>query len=214
MIRINLLGGERQKASTGVRFDVGQQLTALCGLLVVAAVSGIGFWYWSLARQSAQLEAELANRKREAARLDTVLAEVKTFEDRKATLQDRVKLIERLRQGQTVPVQLLDHVSRSLPDMLWLTDLKQEGPFLTIEGRTTTLIGLSDFVGNLGTSAVLQKPIEIVDSGAETESGKGASGGPAVELIHFKVRAALNGLPTEEPADDKGKSKGKKGAKS
>jgi type IV pilus assembly protein PilN len=211
MIRINLLGGERQKASTGVRFDVGQQLTSLCGVLVVAAVSGIGFWYWTLSRQAAQLDAEIANRKREAARLDTVLAEVKTFEDRKATLQQRVSLIERLRQGQTVPVQLLDHVSRSLPEMLWLTDLKQEGPFLTIEGRTTTLIGLSDFVGNLGTNAVLQKPIEIVDSGAETETGKTAAGGPPVELIRFKVRASLNGLPTEEPAE---KGKAKKGAKS
>jgi len=206
MIRINLLGGERQKATSAFRFDVGQQLTAMCGLLVVAAVCGIGFWYWSLSRQATQLEAEIANRRREAARLDTVLAEVKVFEDRKTTLQQRVSLIERLRQGQTVPVQLLDHVSRSLPDMLWLTDLRQEGPFLTIEGRTTTLIGLSDFVGNLGTNSVLQKPIEIVDSGAEPDAGKGPA---APDLIRFKVRASLNGLPTD---DDK--AKGKKGAKS
>ncbi len=209
MIRINLLGGERQKTASAFRFDVGQQLTAMCGLLVVAAVCGIGFWYWSLSRQAAQLEAEIANRQREAARLDTVLAEVKVFQDRKATLQQRVNLIERLRQGQTVPVQVLDHVSRSLPDMLWLTDLRQEGPFLTIEGRTTTLIGLSDFVGNLGTSAVLQKPIEIVDSAADADASKGPAGAAAPELIRFKVRASVNGLPTE----DADKTKGKKGAK-
>jgi len=209
MIRINLLGGERQKAKSALRFDVGQQLTAICGLLVVAAIGGIGFWYWSLSRQSAQLDAQIAIKQREAARINTVLAEVKIFEDRKATLQQRVSLIERLRQGQTVPVQVLDHISRSLPDMLWLTDLKQEGPFLTIEGRTTTLIGLSDFVGNLGTSPVLQKPIEILDSEAENANAKAATGGP--ELIQFKVRAALNGLRVEEP-DEKGKKK--KGAKS
>ena len=196
MIRINLLGGERQKATSAVRFDVGQQLTAMCGLLVVAAVCGIGFWYWSLSRQATQLEAEIANRRREAARLDTVLAEVKVFEDRKTTLQQRVSLIERLRQGQTVPVQLLDHVSRSLPDMLWLTDLRQEGPFLTIEGRTTTLIGLSDFVNNLGTNAVLQKPIEILDSAAEVNDPR--TGAVAPELIKFTVRAGVNGLPAQE----------------
>ncbi len=108
---------------------------------------------------------------------------------------------------------MLDHVSRSLPDMLWLTDLKQEGPFLTIEGRTTTLIGLSDFVGNLGANAVLRKPIEILDSGAETVAAPRGAVGVAPELIQFKVRAALNGLPTEEP-DEKGKGKTKKGAKS
>jgi type IV pilus assembly protein PilN len=208
MIRINLLGGERQKTKSAARFDASQQLTAMCGTVMVVAVCGVGFWYWSLSRESSALDAKIATLNREAARLNTVLAEVKTFEDRKTTLQQRVALIERLRQGQTVPVQLLDHVSRSLPEMLWLTDLKQEGPFLTIEGRTTTLIGLSDFVGNLGTNPVLQKPIEIMDSAAESEAAqRGSTVGP--ELIRFKVRASLNGLPQVEE-DEKGKKKGKK----
>jgi type IV pilus assembly protein PilN len=207
MIRINLLGGDRQKKPVS-RFDASQQITALCGLVVAAAVGGIGFWYWSLSRTANSLDAQVTMLTREAARLDTVLAEVKAFEDRKANIQQRVTLIERLRQGQTVPVQLLDHVSRSLPEMLWLTDMRQDGPFLTIEGRTTTLIGLSDFVGNLGTNPVLQKPIEIMDSAAEVAAAvKGETVGP--ELIHFKVRAALNGLPQPEE-EPKGKKKGKK----
>ena len=206
MIRINLLGGERQKAKTA-RFDAGQQLTAMCGLVVVAAACGIGFWYWSLSHEASTLDAQVATLKRESARLDTVLAEVKTSEDRKAALQQRVTLIERLRQGQTVPVQVLDHVSRSLPDMLWLTDLKADGSFLTIEGKTTTLIGLSDFVGNLGSNPVLQKPIEIMDSSAEGDTG--TKGAPATtELIKFRVRAALNGMPAPEDP-----TKGKKGKK-
>ena len=206
MIRINLLGGERQKAKTA-RFDAGQQLTAMCGLVAVAAVAGVGYWYWSLSRESSALDAQVATLQRESARLDTVLAEVKTFEDRKAALQQRVALIERLRQGQTVPVQVLDHVSRSLPEALWLTDLKADGSFLTIEGKTTTLIGLSDFVGNLGSNPVLQKPIEILDSSAETDAG--SKGAPATaELIKFKVRAALNGMPAPEDS-----TKGKKGKK-
>ena len=200
MIRINLLGGERQKAKS-VRFDVGQQLTALCGLIVVAAVAGIGYWYWSLSEASTTLDAQIAAKKAESVRLNTLLAEVKVFENRKATLQQRVNLIERLRQGQTVPVQILDHVSRSLPDMLWLTDLKQDGPFLTIEGRTTTLIGLSDFVGNLGTNAVLQKPIEIMDSSAEAAEAARGTVGP--ELIKFRVRASVNGMPEDDKAKGK-----------
>lgn len=202
MIRINLLGGERQKAKSAARFDAGQQLTALCALVLVAAASGIGYWYWSLSRESTSLDGQVATLQREAARLDTVLAEVKIFEARKATLQQRVALIERLRQGQTVPVQLLDHVSRSLPEMLWLTDMKQDGPFLTIEGRTTTLIGLSDFVGNLGTNDVLQKPIEIMDSSAES-AAEAAKGTVGPELIKFRVRAALNGLPEDDKAKGK-----------
>jgi type IV pilus assembly protein PilN len=205
MIRINLLGGERQKAKSAARFDASQQLTAMCSAVVVVAVCGIGFWYWSLSNEASSLDGRIATLTREAARLDKVLAEVKTFEDRKATLQQRVQLIERLRQGQTVPVQLLDHVSRSLPEMLWLTELKQEGSFLTIEGRTTTLIGLSDFVGNLGMNPVLQKPIEIMDSAAESEA---VTKGTGPELIKFKVRASLNGLP--EPEEETTGRKGRK----
>ena len=202
MIRINLLGGERQKAKSAARFDVGQQLTALCGLLIVAAVGGVGFWYWSLSRQSAQLDAQIATKQREAARLDTVLAEVKTFEDRKTTLQQRVTLIEQLRQGQTVPVQVLDHVSRSLPDMLWLTDLQQEGPAVTIQGRSTTLIALSDFVGNLGNNALLVKPIEIVNS--QVEPGESSKNGQTTpDLISFTVRVQVAGIAPSEPAPRK-----------
>jgi type IV pilus assembly protein PilN len=199
MIRINLLGGERQKAKSAA-FDPSQQLTAMCGLVVVAAACGIGYWYWSLSHESTQLDAQVASLQREAARLDTLLAEVKTFENRRSTLQQRVALIERLRQGQTVPVQLLDHVSRSLPEALWLTDLRQDGSYLTIEGRTTTLIGLSDFVGNLGSNPVLQKPIEIMDSAAEAVTDERLKG-VSTELIKFKVRAALNGLPTPEDGE-------------
>ena len=97
-----------------------------------------------------------------------MLARCSSSKQQRAQLQQRVALIEQLRSGQSVPVQLLDHVSKSLPDMLWLTDLEQKGDDVTIEGRSTTLIALSDFVGNLGTSALLKKPIEIVNSQVET----------------------------------------------
>jgi type IV pilus assembly protein PilN len=203
MIRINLLAGERQKTARSVRFDISQQLTAMCGLVVVAAVAGIGVWFWALTQESKNVDAQIVSAQAEAARLQSLLVQVKSFEDRKAKLQQRVNLIERLRQGQAVPVQLLDHVSRSLPDMLWLTQLKQDGPIVTIEGRSTTLISLSEFVGKLGEDGVLQKPIEIVNS--QTDTNTDTSKGPQPDLIQFTVRAAMNGLPAEDP-----KTKGKR----
>ena len=164
MIRINLLGTERKQVKkAAASFDVGQRLTLVCSLILVSSLAGVGWWYWSLTSQSTQLDAEIALRKQEAARLQSLLAEVQSFEAQRTQLQQRVQLIEQLRSGQSVPVQLLDHVSRSLPDMMWLTDMTQDGSAVTIEGRSTTLIGLSDFVGNLGAGALLKKPIEIVN---------------------------------------------------
>ena len=189
MIRINLLGVDRQKTKKAALFDVGRQITLACSLILVLAALGIGWWYWSLNEASARVDQELVATEQERARLQSLLAEVREFEAERGQLQQRVALIEQLRSGQGVPVQLLDHVSRSLPDMLWLTQLDQDGDSVTIEGQSTTLIALSDFVGNLGNGSLLQKPIELVNSQVENVGGAGQQGG--VDLIKFTVKAQL-----------------------
>jgi type IV pilus assembly protein PilN len=195
MIRINLLGVERQKTrkAAAASFDFSRSRTVASALILILSIAGIGWWYWTLDQESVRVDAEIASAQQEAARLRSLLTEVQQFEARRAQLQQRVSLIERLRSGQSIPVQLLDHISRSLPDMLWLTELNQDANSVTITGRSTTLIALSDFVGNLGTNAVLQKPIEIVKS--EVEPATSAPGQPGVELIQFTVRAQLAGAP-------------------
>jgi len=191
VIRINLLGVERQKAKKAIAFDVGQRVTLACSLIVVLTVLFVVWWGWSLNQLSAQVDAEIAAAQQESARLQSLLAEVAQFEARRGQLQQRVALIEQLRRGQSIPVQLLDHVSRSLPDMLWLTEMVQDGGALTISGRSTTLISLSDFVGNLGRSPLLLKPIEIVQSQVESVTPAGGQAGQAVELITFEVKAQV-----------------------
>jgi type IV pilus assembly protein PilN len=198
MIRINLLGTERPRARKAITFDVGRRLTAAAGGILVVAVAVIGWWFWSLGSESAQLDTDVAAAQQEAVRLRSLLAEVQQFERQRAVMQQRVALIERLRSGQSMPVQLLDHLSRSVPDMLWLTSLEQEGDEVTIEGRSTTLIALSDFVGNLGGNPILQRPIEIVNSQVQPAAGTGADAVP--ELIQFTVRARINRPAPPEPA--------------
>jgi type IV pilus assembly protein PilN len=189
MIRINLLGVERGKTRKPAAFDIGRQITLACSLILVAAVLGIGWWYWSLDQDAKRVEAEIEAAQREQARLKSLLTEVAQFEAQRAQLQQRVQLIEQLRAGQSVPVQILDHVSRSLPDMLWLTEMEQSEGTLTIQGRSTTLIALSDFVGNLGNNELLQKPIEIVSS--QVEPLTPGQGQAPVDVIRFTVRAVV-----------------------
>ena len=110
---------------------------------------------------------------------------MRQFEDRKAQLQQRVTLIETLRRGQSSPVHVLDAISRSVPEMLWLTQLNQNGPDLTIEGRCLTLTSISDFVDNLVRSGWINKPVEIVNR--QVEPGSAGAG----ELIKFTVRAQV-----------------------
>jgi Tfp pilus assembly protein PilN len=212
VIRINLLGAERQKAKRTAAFDIRQRMTLAGALVLVIAAAGNGWWFWSLTQTSTRLETETAAAQREATRLRGVLSEVEQFEARRAQLQQRVALIEDLRSGQSVPVQLLDLVSRSLPEMLWLTGFQQDGEAITIEGRSTTLIGLSDFVGNLAANPLLKKPVEIVDS--QVENAESAPNQPAAELIRFTVKAQLAPVAAAETKGaGRGGRKGGRGAK-
>jgi type IV pilus assembly protein PilN len=190
MIRINLLSGERKKAVRTPVFDLSKQITLACGLVVALAAGGIGYWYWSLSQEAAAVEQEIADAQQQVARLRPIIAEVAQFEAQRQRLQQRVQLIGQLRKGQGVPVQMLDQVSRSVPEMLWLTAMDQQGSELTIQGRSTTLVALSDFVGNLGSTEFFKKPIEIVDSKVETETQA-----QNLEVIRFTVKAQLAAAP-------------------
>jgi type IV pilus assembly protein PilN len=189
MIRINLLAAERDKSkkkATAVLGTVGQKLTVGCSLILILSVLFIGWRYWTLTRESNQLDAEIAAAQQETTRLHSVIQQVQQFEQRKAQLQQRVVLIEQLRKSQTGPVHMLDQISRALPNMLWLTEVKQNPKLedeVLIDGRSTTLTGLSDFVMNLEASGYFKRSIEIVSTTTE------AIPQPPGELIRFQIRA-------------------------
>jgi type IV pilus assembly protein PilN len=180
MIRINLLA-VRRKAPEPNRFAV-QKVPLLCSLILLATALLVGWRFWSARQLDARLGDEIQRAEQEAQSLRTVLQQVQQFEQRKAQLQQRVALIEELRQGQSAPVHMLDEISRAVPDRLWLTELKQDPQGLKIDGRTTSLTSLSDFVGNLEASGYFARPVEILDSQVETSNN-------AVDLVKFSVKA-------------------------
>ncbi len=127
MIKINLLTVDRERAKRKAKFQVGQKVTVACSLILVVAALVVGWWFWSLQRESADLDQQIADAERETQRLQSVIQQVAQFEARRAQLQQRVTLIEELRKGQTGPVHLLDQISKALPEAMWLTDLRQAG---------------------------------------------------------------------------------------
>lgn len=183
MIRINLLSVDRERAQRKAKFQVGEKVTVACSLILVAAALVVGWWFWSLQRASADLDQQIVDAERETQRLQSVIKQVEAFEKRGAQLQQRVTLIEELRKGQTGPVHLLDQISRALPEAMWLTDLRQAGADITIEGRCTSLNSLSDFVSGLEASNLFERPVEIIDSRVEAASAT------SPELIRFSVKA-------------------------
>jgi type IV pilus assembly protein PilN len=184
LIKINLLVVDRERIKRKTKFQVGQKITVGCSLILVATALIIGWWYWSLKNDSVELNQQILDAQRETARLQSVILQVRQYEEQRGELQQRVTLIEQLRKGQTGPVHLIDQVSRSLPDSMWLVELKQTAAGdVTIDGRCTSLTALSDFVSSLETSTYFAKPVEIVDSTVD------AATPTAPEIIRFSVKA-------------------------
>jgi type IV pilus assembly protein PilN len=194
MIRINLLAVEKPVAKTrSVSFKVSDKIGPLGAVLVLAgAVTYVGWDYLALMKSDAQLRAELVATRAEKQRLAPILKEVELFDQRKKELQERVALIEELRTNQVGPVHMLDQISRSLPDRLWLTEMKQTGEDVQMDGRTSSLSSLADLVANLEASGYFRKPVEILSSEEEKNNDK--------DLIKFSIKATFELPGSKKPA--------------
>jgi type IV pilus assembly protein PilN len=209
MIRINLIAAERKQTRSGAPKGLllAQKMTVIGSLILVLAALGLGWRYWALGQMAATTERQLNEARREEQRLAGILRQVAEFEARRAQLQQRATLIDELRRGQSAPVHMVDQISRALPEMTWLTEMRQEGFDVTIQGRTLSLTSLSDFVGNLEASRYFKRPVEILSSEVVT----GQQGAP--DTIQFSVRGSFQMAGIDQIAPPAPTGRGKRPAK-
>jgi type IV pilus assembly protein PilN len=188
MTRINLLSVEHKVVVKEAAAPSSDRLMAIgAAFILLVSVGFLGWRYWALGEESRQLEAQIAMAQEETTQLQSVIAQVAQFEQRRVQLQERVTLIEQLRSNQTGPVHMLDQISRALPPMVWLTELKQtaEANEVVIAGRSTVATGLPDFVGSLEASGYFTKSVEIVSTTSEPLPT------PPGDLVTFEIKATF-----------------------
>lgn len=163
MIRVNLLekreGGEKSRArgtSGGGGGGRSFSMPSLGGLdtlgivlIVLASAGWLGYTSWTKSQELDQLEQEIQRTNEELVRLQKALEKVDEFQAKKKALESRVELITDLKRRQIVPVQLLDQLSRELPDFLWLDQLNEQSGSLKLQGKATTYNAVSNFYNNL-----------------------------------------------------------------
>lgn len=200
MIRINLLTVDRERskkrvAASSPLASSTQRVTIAASLILLGTTLLVAWWFWSLRQQSIKLDEDIAKAEAETQQLRSVLSQVQKFEARKAQLQQRVSLIEQLRKGQSAPVHVLDEISKSVPEYLWLTELTQTGNDFAMNGMTTSMTAVSDFIANLENTKWFRKPVEIVDSQMTTDAKAG-------DLIRFQLKAQFQdpSAPPPPPA--------------
>ena len=175
-------------------------MTVGCSLILVLAVARSSAGATGrCTRDSNQLDAEIAAAQQETARLHSVIQQVQQFEQRKAQLQQRVVLIEQLRKGQTGPVHMLDQISRALPPMLWLTELKQTG---TARRRHRRQVHDADRRCPTSSRTSKRPATSSGRSRSSSTQDRDGAGTPPAELIKFTIKAMFQqpGEPSAAPA--------------
>ncbi|MEW5805930.1 MAG: PilN domain-containing protein [Acidobacteriota bacterium] len=157
MIKINLLAErrpakERAPIITIERGEGWWRGLILIGIIVLSFIVVAG-WYYSLDRQTRRLKAENERADKELKRLEEVRKKGDLYQKRRDLLERKVNIILQLKKNQTVPVLILDQISRNLPDFLWLDSLSEKSNVITLNGKATTYTAVSNFYNNLNQSA-------------------------------------------------------------
>ena len=181
MIKVNLLATNPGAAPEREWLPRGQR-SALVGLgmLVVTALGLGGFWFYQRAQATA-VQTSIAAAQAELTRLKEAAKLVDALTSRRTELAERLSLIDRLRAEKRGPVSLLETVSRSIPEGLWLIEIKQVGATVQVDGRATSLTSVTDFAERMQNSGLFKHPVEILTTSTETIED--------TTVIRFSVKA-------------------------
>jgi len=162
VIRINLLT-EAKAAAARKKTPVLPTGARLNNLLFIAGVAAgvlyiavMGFY---LLQKRRNLDEEIGKARIEAERLRSIIEEVKGYEAKKASLEEKIELINKLKTNQKGPVRLMDEVSRALPDLVWLTGLDVTGESITMRGKTLSPNAVATYLENLKKSPFFAEPV-------------------------------------------------------
>jgi type IV pilus assembly protein PilN len=162
LIRINLLTEARAAAArkkspflpSGARLN---NVILLGG--VVAGLLYIGIMALVLTSRSKALDEDIVRAQEEVARLKSIIDEVKGYEDKKASLEAKIQLINNLKTNQKGPVRLMDEISKALPDLVWLSELTVSGDQVSLRGRTLSPNAVATYLENLKKSPFFAEPV-------------------------------------------------------
>jgi len=189
MIRVNLLG-TKEPAAGGAVLEQGfgggeasEKKGVVAGIAILGlAVGAIAVQWLAATREINQLDESINQLTQEKARLAPIIAQVEEYKKKLAELEEKEKLIERLKSERQGPVMMLDALSAELPDFVWLTELTQSGKAVTIDGMAASLVSVADYIRKLEDSDWFQG-VELINAEVDNRQEQ--------EFTKFQLRSQL-----------------------
>jgi type IV pilus assembly protein PilN len=131
-------------------------------LLIVAGVLfgvlvGLGYWLWQK-RELGHRQETVTLRSAEAQKLEAVIREVEEYQKQRDRLQQRIDLINQLKENQKGPVRILDQISRDLPDLVWLDTMEITAGRINMSGRGLNPNAIALFIENIKNDSYFEEP--------------------------------------------------------
>ncbi len=171
MARINLLPWRAERRQ--------QRQREFYSWLAMAALAGVALSLLVWLYYSAQISGQNGRNdflRGEIVKVDKDIEQIQELDKQKDRLLARKKVIEELQANRSQMVHLFDSLVRTIPDGVALTNLKQEGDVLTLEGRAQSNARVSDYMRNLEGSGWMTNPdLSIIEAKAMDGASAAAS---------------------------------------
>jgi type IV pilus assembly protein PilN len=162
MPRINLLPWREQERKIRRR----EFMVAAAGAVIAAVIFTLGGKLLYASWTEAQNEKN-ALLKKEIVKLDAQIADIQDLENRKQRLVARMEIIERLQRKRPEIVHLFDEMVKTVPEGVYLTQIKQTGNKLEIRGVAQSSTRVSTFMRNIDSSVWMDNPVLMVVESAQ-----------------------------------------------
>lgn len=127
--------------------------------------------------------------------LDARIAEIKTLEEKKKDLIQRMTLIEQLQKSRNVGTQVLDEIAKIVPSGVYIVKLQKQGNELMIQGKSESNNHLANMIREIQSSNLL--------ADAELESITNSRKSSKL-LSDFKMSLRIQGLLDSEQINNAG----------
>jgi type IV pilus assembly protein PilN len=183
MIRINLLPVKELEAESVRRREliIGGTVFGIAILLLC----GVYLFQW---REHSRLQNELTGLRNEIQALNVKVKEVGDLQNKIKDLRGKNKIFEDLSKKRVGPVRVLESLSVATPTSLWLTELRENGGNLVINGLAMDNQIIAEFMRALTNSKYFAN-VDLVEVIQEK------SAAPA--LKKFSIKSALLYQPAE-----------------
>jgi type IV pilus assembly protein PilN len=180
MARINLLPWREEARRERQR----QFLYSLMGTLVLGAVLVllVGLFF---DQRISQQESRNQQIQLEINRLEQRIARIAELEATRNRLLSRKQIIESLQASRSLTVELLDKLAKTIPVGITLTNVRQQGPNLTLLGTSQSNARVSAYLQSLdGMDLFVRPELEYVRA-AESPATR-------IETYEFAIRVRLD----------------------